>query len=115
MGIQMERIECCTTPNEKDICTCSINKALDIVSKKWTVLIVKLLDKYGKLRYNEIKKRLNSISPKSLSDQLKNLENASLIKKIVFQEIPVKVEYELSDKGKELINSIRPLIEWASK
>jgi DNA-binding HxlR family transcriptional regulator len=111
----MEKEECCTIPEERDICTCLANDSLDIVSKKWTILIIELLKKHGKLRYNEIKKKLNGISPKSLSDQLKNLENADLIKKKIFQETPVKVEYSLTAKGKGLGNSIQPLIEWSSK
>ena len=111
----MEKEECCTSADERDICTCLANDALDIVSKKWAILIIELLGKHKKLRYNEIKNKLNGISPKSLSDQLKNLENTNLIKREIFREVPVKVEYTLSNEGEELRNSIRPLIKWASK
>ena len=52
----MEKEECCTIPEERDICTCLANDSLDIVSKKWAILIIELLKKHGELRYNEIKK-----------------------------------------------------------
>ena len=111
----MEKEECCTSLDERDICTCLANDALDIVSKKWAILIIELLGKHEKLRYNEIKKKLNGISPKSLSDQLKNLENSNLIKRKIFQEVPIRVEYRLTNQGKGLRNSIKPLIKLASQ
>lgn len=60
-------------------------------------------------------KNLETISPKSLSDRLKELENAGLINREFFSEIPPRVEYSLTDKGLELRTSMIPLLEWASK
>ncbi len=111
----MKTEECCTSLDERDICTCLAKNALDVVGKKWAILIIELLGKHKKLRYNEIMKKLNGISPKSLSDQLKNLEDSNLIKKEIFREVPARVEYTLSNEGEGLRNSIRPLIKWASK
>jgi len=111
----MKKEECCTSPDEKDVCTCLVSDSLYIIGKKWAVLIVELLGKHGTLRYNEIKKKLNRISPKSLSDQLKNLENANLIKRGIYQERTIMVEYTLTNRGKGLRKSIMPLIKWASQ
>jgi len=111
----MKKEECCTAPDEKDVCTCLASDSLDIIGKKWAILVVGLLGKHGTLRYNEIKKKLNGISPKSLSDQLKNLENANLIKRKIYQEVPIKVEYRLTNQGKGLRKRIIPLIKWASQ
>ncbi len=60
-------------------------------------------------------KYLGTISPKSLSDRLKELEKSGLIIRESFAEIPPRVEYSLTKEGIELRNLMIPLIEWASK
>ena len=60
-------------------------------------------------------KNLGTISPKTLSDRLKELEKAGLIIRESFAEIPPRVEYSLTKEGIELRNLMIPLIEWASK
>ncbi len=68
-----------------------------------------------KLRFNQLMKNLGTISPKTLSDRLKELEKAGLIIRESFAEIPPRVEYSLTKEGIELRNLMIPLIEWASK
>jgi DNA-binding HxlR family transcriptional regulator len=58
---------------------------------------------------------LGNISPKTLSDRLKELEKAGLIKREVFAEIPPRVEYSLTQEGIEFRNLMIPLMEWAAK
>jgi len=60
-------------------------------------------------------KELGNISPKTLSDTLKILQAEGLIKKETFNEIPPRVEYSLTEDGKELRKVIIPLLEWAAK
>ena len=87
---------------------------MGILSKKWALLIISAIGNNQKLRYNEIEKKLGEISSKTLSDRLKELENASLIKKEIFAEVPPRVEYSLTKDGIELRHSIMPLMRWAS-
>jgi DNA-binding HxlR family transcriptional regulator len=68
----------------------------------------------SKLRFNEIMKNLGNISPKTLADRLKELEETGLIRREVFAEIP-RVEYSLTRDGTELRDSIIPSMEWVSK
>ena len=96
-------------------CLCSVKGILDVVSKKWTICIVSILDQEKPLRFNEIKEILHSISPKALSDILKLLEREGLIKRTLFSEIPPRVEYTLTKKGKELKKALIPLVEWATR
>ena len=76
--------------------------------------MVALIGNHKKLRYNEILKQLGGISPKSLADRLKELEQEGLIERRAFAEIPPRVEYLLTKDGEALRRSIMPLMEWAS-
>ena len=89
----------CTT-REDDICLCSIEGIMGILSKKWALLIISAIGNNQKMRYRELEKKLGEISPKRLADSLKELESASLIKRESFAEIPPRVEYSLTKEGR---------------
>ena len=72
---------------------------MGILSKKWALLIISAIGNNQKLRYSELEKKLAEISPKTLADRLKELENANLIKREAFAEIPPRVEYSLTKDG----------------
>ena len=78
-------------------------------------MIIGTISNYNKIRFNELLKNLNGISPKTLSDRLKELNEAGLIKREVFPEIPPKVEYSLTQDGVEVRDAMIPLMEWAHK
>ena len=69
----------------------------------------------GVLRYSELKKMIDDISPKMLTQALRELEEDTLIKRKVYQEVPPKVEYSLTPTGLELIPFIGHLHEWGNK
>jgi len=98
-----------------ETCLCSLEGIITAVSKKWALLVINTLGHYQKLRYNEIMRELHSISPKALSGLLKRLEKESLVRREVFKEIPPRVEYSLTEDGKELRGAVTPLLRWASK
>ncbi len=102
----------------EDGCEIDINKiesTLQIVSKKWTVMIIKLIYEYENPRYTDISKRLIGISPKTLSDRLRELAELKIVKRESFAEIPPRVEYSLTEKGLELGKSIQPIVVWSDK
>ena len=98
-----------------ELCLCPLEGVIDIVSKKWTLLIINSLGNHEKLRFNELMKELDGVSPKTLSDTLKILEKEKLIKRETFKEIPPRVEYTLKEDGIELRKAIIPLMKWAAK
>jgi len=102
------------TNKEELTCICPLKGIIDVISKKWALLIINALGNYGKLRFNKIMETLNGISPKTLSDTLKDLQNEGLIKRESFAEIPPRVEYSLTNDGAELRKSIIPLLEWTA-
>ena len=82
--------------------TCPIAKTLDVIGTKWTFLIIRDLLIEGTMRFSDLLKSMNGISPKTLSLRLKTLENHGILKKKVFPEVPPRVEYTLTEKGKIL-------------
>ena len=95
-------------------CICPIKGIIDIISKKWALLIINTLGNNQRLRFNQIMETLKGISPKTLSDTLKDLQAERLIKRESFAEIPPRVEYTMTKDGEELRKSIIPLLEWTA-
>jgi DNA-binding HxlR family transcriptional regulator len=97
------------------ICLCPLDGVIDTIGKKWGLLIVNEIGNHGKIRFNELMDELKGISPSTLASTLKDLDKEELLSKEVFREIPPRVEYSLSKRGKELREAIVPLIRWATK
>jgi DNA-binding HxlR family transcriptional regulator len=102
-------------PESHEICLCPLEGVMEIISKRWAILIIGVIGNHKKLRYKEIMERLSSISPKSLSDRLKELGKAGLIERKAFPEIPPRVEYTLTKDGEELRMAVMPLMEWVNR
>ncbi len=98
-----------------EMCICPVRGIIDVISKKWALLIVNALGNHGTLRFKELSDELNGISPKSLSDTLKSLHAEGLVRRLSFPSIPPRVEYSLTDEGLDFRNVILPLLKWASK
>jgi DNA-binding HxlR family transcriptional regulator len=97
---------------------CTIYKTLDIVGKKWSLLIILELYKGGtnEKRFNELKRGLKGITPKILSLRLSELEAQGLIKKnIDNSKVPIKCEYYLTESGKDFIHIIQEIKDWGIK
>ncbi len=94
---------------------CPITKTLSYLSKKWTLLVLRELNDNTTKRFNELIKDMHQISPRTLSKRLKELESLELISKKKFNEIPPRVEYSLTDKGRELIKCFSYMNNWAEK
>jgi DNA-binding HxlR family transcriptional regulator len=96
--------------NEKSY-HCAMDITMDFIGGKWkTVVLWYLKDKT--LRFGELKKQIPDITEKMLSIQLKNLEDDGLIKRKVYTQIPLKVEYSLTDFGKTLIPILNAIAKW---
>ena len=88
-----------------------VELALDLVGGKWKMPILwRLQDRVW--RYGELKKSLGRITHKMLSEQLRELESDGLVHREVYPEVPPKVEYALTDKGRTVIPIIAELREW---
>jgi DNA-binding HxlR family transcriptional regulator len=96
------------------ICFCPLEGVINVISKKWALLMINAIGNCERIRFNDLTKELGGISPKTLSDTLKELHKEGLIKRESFAEIPPRVEYSLTKDGVELRKSIIPLLKWAA-
>jgi DNA-binding HxlR family transcriptional regulator len=81
---------------------CPIAKTLDVIGTKWTFLIIRDLLIEGTLRFSDLLKSMEGISPKTLSLRLKELEEHGVLERKVYAEVPPRVEYTLTEKGRRL-------------
>lgn len=88
--------------------------AANQISGQWTLAICCYLAD-GKLRFGELKKLMPTISERILTLELKKMEERKLIARTAYAEVPVRVEYELTESGKELVPIIRQLEEWGRR
>lgn len=88
---------------------------LSVVGGKWKMLILYLLSENQPVRFNEMKRRLGTITYKTLSSQLKDLEADGMVRREEYPQIPPKVEYSLTHKGETLLPVLEQLCEWGEK
>ena len=105
-----------TSKNQSNVvCLCPLDGIIETIGKKWGLLIVNEIGNHESLRYNDLLSELKGISPSTLASMLKELEKEEIILRQAFNEIPPRVEYSLTARGKELRVAIMPLIKWATK
>jgi DNA-binding HxlR family transcriptional regulator len=93
---------------------CAVEGALSLIDGKWKGVVLYHLFE-GTLRFNEIRRRLTSVTQRMLTNQLRELEADGLIVRKVYAEVPPKVEYSLSVRGRSLEPVIMALKAWGDK
>ena len=94
---------------------CAVDYAFKRIGGKYKGRILWYLHNRSVMRYGELKKVFTDITPKMLSQTLRELEEDQLISRVVYMEVPPKVEYNLTPVGEELIPFINHLREWGEK
>ncbi|HOM42339.1 MAG: helix-turn-helix transcriptional regulator [Clostridia bacterium] len=94
---------------------CPLTFALNYIGGKWRLPIIWALSKNGTMRYNELKRSIDGITNMMLTQSLKELELNGIINRQQYMEIPPRVEYSLTDNGKELIPALKALASWGKK
>jgi DNA-binding HxlR family transcriptional regulator len=89
-------------------------QAMELLGKRWTGLIVKLLMERP-LRFSELAERLEVVGDRMLSERLKELEHQGVIERRIFAEVPVRVEYSLTEKGRALAPVIESVEAWGDR
>lgn len=104
---------CCKMKSINGYCPKPLESVSDYLSKKWTMSILITIGNFGRLRFNDLLKRIEGATAKIVSHRLKELEEESIITRTSFNEMPPKVEYSLTKKGQKLTKALLPLITWA--
>ncbi|MEO3385191.1 helix-turn-helix domain-containing protein [Mesorhizobium sp. CAU 1741] len=101
------------TLSHRDETACqAVSDVLSRVGDKWTVLVVELLSD-GPMRFNELRRSIGNISQKMLTTTLRGLERDGLVTRTVYPTVPPRVDYELTELGRELRIPVRALAGWA--
>ena len=82
--------------------SCPVCATADIICGKWTILVIRDLAE-GRTRFCELERSLAGISPRTLSLRLRALEEAGIVERHTYAEVPPRVEYALTDKGQALL------------
>jgi DNA-binding HxlR family transcriptional regulator len=92
---------------------CPSRQVLDRIGDRWSVLVVHILGD-GPKRYGELARAADGVSQKMLTQTLRALERDGLLSRTVHATVPPRVDYELTDLGRSLLATIRPLTVWAT-
>lgn len=91
---------------------CPTRRILDRIGDRWTVLIVGILGR-GDARFSELLRGVEGVSQKMLTQTLRALERDGLVHRTVYPEVPVRVEYALTEAGRTLLEPLRALERWS--
>ena len=94
---------------------CPLQRAMEMIGGKWKLAILCSLSVDGTVRYNDLKRKINGISNTMLAKSLQELEVDGLVRRTEYLEVPVRVEYNATDKAKELSPILIQLAQWAVK
>ena len=92
---------------------CPIAPVVDLVFSRWTTPILWSLHEYGRQRFVELQTRIGVITPKVLTQRLRQLERDGLVTRTYYPEMPPRVEYEISELGRSLAPLFHSLADWS--
>jgi DNA-binding HxlR family transcriptional regulator len=93
---------------------CAVERTAEVIGGKWTTLILRDLLR-GTRRFGELRAALGSVSPKTLTDRLRELERSGLVTRTVYPEVPPRVEYTLTPKGEALRPVVDAMAAWGAE
>lgn len=99
-------------PAVDETVTCEIRDLLDRLADKWSLLTIELLG-HGSLRFTQLKRQIDGISQRMLTRTLRQLERDGLVIRTVHPVVPPRVDYELTARGRSLLDAVEPIVGWA--
>ena len=107
--------------NHESICEniagqgCGLKKVLNIIGGKWKILLLCVIDDKGVMRYGELRRAVYGITNTMLAQSLKEMEEDGLIERRQYREMPVRVEYSLTEKAHSMIPILLEFKHWGEK
>lgn len=95
--------------------TCPVLYALNLIGQKWKLPILWYMYDEQPIRYNELRRKLSGITNVMLTKSLRELEEAGLVSRVQYNEIPPRVEYSLTDRGEALMPTLNELYKWGQE
>jgi len=94
---------------------CAVTPLLDVAFSRWTTPVLWTLNEFGRQRFVELERRLGTITPKVLTQRLRQLERDGLVIRTYHPEVPPRVEYEISELGRTLGPLFATMATWAQE
>jgi DNA-binding HxlR family transcriptional regulator len=101
--------------DDEPACHCLLSDVMEILGQKYVMDLVCVIGIHEQVRFGEIEDHIPGASTSTLSARLDELEAAGLVAREQYDEIPPRVEYELTEEGAELAERLEPLIEWLAE
>jgi len=95
-------------------CYCPLTGIITTLSRKYAMQLISIIGAHESMRFAEIEDHLSNASTSTISKRLSEFENAALVTRTQYNEIPPRVEYALTDEGEEIRERLEPLLEWAT-
>lgn len=103
-----------STSNDPD-CYCPLGGVIDLLSRRYAMQLICVVGAHGPARYGEIEESFDEVSSSTLSTRLDDFVEAGILDRERYAEIPPRVEYELTDVGRELCDHLEPLLSWVEE
>ncbi|MFJ9737349.1 winged helix-turn-helix transcriptional regulator [Streptomyces sp. NPDC101166] len=94
---------------------CPVSPVVDIVFSRWTTPILWTLNEFGRQRFVQLQRNIRTITPKVLTQRLRQMERDGLVVRTYHPEVPPRVEYEISELGRSLAPIFAHLAEWSAE
>lgn len=95
------------------LANCPVQRVLETIADKWSVIVIYALSKKEIRRYSELQRMIGGISQKMLTQTLRKLERDGLVERQVYPVVPPRVEYSLTPLGQTLTESLKVICQWA--
>ena len=92
---------------------CPTRAVLELIASKWTMLVLVALENGHPMRFAELRRRLDGVTPKVLTHTLRALEREGLLNRSVYPTVPPRVEYQLTELGRELGSLLQTVTDWS--
>ena len=100
-------------PSHDPLTLCPLRDILHNMGDKWALQCMLQLGEAGTLRFSELKREIDGISQKMLTVTLRNLESLGMLTRMVYAEVPPKVEYTITERGRNYLDHMLGVVEWA--
>lgn len=102
-----------TSITDTFIADCPIRNVLSRVASKWSLVVMYNLSDHGTSRFNSLQRQIPDISQKVLTSTLRTLVADGFVERLAYPEVPPRVEYSLTGRGRSFMKCAQPLIDWA--
>ena len=106
---------CTLTDDGSPTCYCPLSGVIEVLGRKYTMQIMCVIGAHEPVRFGVVEDHLPTASTSTLSARLEELADHGLVTREQYDEIPPRVEYALTDRGRELCGHLEPLLEWAEE